>query len=159
PYTSYLIVPDAPVPVVTATPGQPNVAFRLEGGAEIPWALTPAPGAAKPVNVVDFARNAQNKPGELSITRGKLAEDSLKQAPSGKGGSNEKVRQVRQGALEAKLAYDQAESLLRKNQYAGLQAGKLGVDLSVQSNNLRAQTRLTQTAQRNVAGRNCIEIG
>ena len=40
-----------------------------------------------------------------------------------------------------------------------MQAGKLGVDLSVQTANLRNQTRLEQTAIKNVYGRNCLEIG
>jgi Ca-activated chloride channel family protein len=33
------------------------------------------------------------------------------------------------------------------------------VDVAVCSNNLRCQERLTQTAMRNVYGRNCMEIG
>jgi Ca-activated chloride channel family protein len=40
-----------------------------------------------------------------------------------------------------------------------VQAGKLGVDLSVQMQNLRNQTRLDQTALCQVNGRNCLEIG
>ena len=40
-----------------------------------------------------------------------------------------------------------------------MQGGKLGVDLSIDANNLRNQVRLTQTALRQVAGRNCMEIG
>jgi Ca-activated chloride channel family protein len=40
-----------------------------------------------------------------------------------------------------------------------VQAGKLGVDLSVQMQNLRNQTRLEQTALRAVCGRNCMEVG
>ena len=39
------------------------------------------------------------------------------------------------------------------------QAGKLGVDLSVQTANLRNQTRMEYTALRNVQGRNCVELG
>ena len=40
-----------------------------------------------------------------------------------------------------------------------MQAGRLGVDLSVDANNLRNQSRLTQTAQRRVASRNVVEYG
>ena len=40
-----------------------------------------------------------------------------------------------------------------------MQAGKLGVDLSLQTANLRNQSRLEQTALSNVYGRNCLEIG
>ena len=40
-----------------------------------------------------------------------------------------------------------------------MQAGKLGVDLSCQTANLRNQTQLEPTALKNVYGRNCMEIG
>src|SRR5262249_11066975 len=40
-----------------------------------------------------------------------------------------------------------------------VQSGKLGVDLSVQTQNLRNQVRLEQTALRNVQGRNLMEVG
>jgi hypothetical protein len=40
-----------------------------------------------------------------------------------------------------------------------VQVGKLGVDLSVQTNTLRNQSRLEYAAQRNVGGRTCTEIG
>ncbi len=40
-----------------------------------------------------------------------------------------------------------------------VQAGKLGVDLSLQTANLRNQSRLDQTAIKNVYGRNCLEFG
>jgi len=40
-----------------------------------------------------------------------------------------------------------------------VQTGKLGVDLSIQTNNLRNQMRLDQTALKQVNGRNCMEIG
>jgi Ca-activated chloride channel family protein len=40
-----------------------------------------------------------------------------------------------------------------------VQNGKVGVDLSIESNNLRCQDRLTQTAQRLAYGRNCMEVG
>ena len=39
------------------------------------------------------------------------------------------------------------------------QTGRLGVDLAQASNELRQQTRLTQTANRAMNGRNCVEIG
>jgi Ca-activated chloride channel family protein len=40
-----------------------------------------------------------------------------------------------------------------------VRVGKLGVDLSVQTNGLRNQSRLEYAAQRNVGGRNGTEIG
>jgi Ca-activated chloride channel family protein len=52
-----------------------------------------------------------------------------------------------------------ARDALGNKQQNAVQNGKLGVDLSVQTNNLRNQSRLEYTAQRNVGGRNCMEIG
>jgi Ca-activated chloride channel family protein len=62
-------------------------------------------------------------------------------------------------ARAKKDANDRAREMLqRRNQYA-VQNGRLGVDLSVQSNQLRNQSRMERVALRNVAGRNCLEIG
>jgi hypothetical protein len=48
---------------------------------------------------------------------------------------------------------------LAKGKHQLTQAGQLGVDLSIQSNQLKDQTLLPLTAQRQVAGRTMIEIG
>jgi Ca-activated chloride channel family protein len=169
PYTSYLIVPDAPVPVATAVNGRPNVSFNLGGGWSaggaggmrgVPPALAKdAPGAA-PQKVADFAKEAQKKPGDLTKKR-EVLEDELLDRALGKGDSKSEtpVRKALQEAKDKKQAYDGALKALARRDREGVQTGKLGVDLSVQSNNLRNQSRLEQTAQRNVAGRNCLEIG
>ena len=41
----------------------------------------------------------------------------------------------------------------------GFRADSLGVDLSIQSNNLRNQSQITRTASRVVQNRNCLEVG
>jgi Ca-activated chloride channel family protein len=64
--------------------------------------------------------------------------------------------------LEAKYnkeAYDQAVRNFRAGNLAGNQQDKQGVDLSCYYSNLKCQTRVQQTAYRQVASRNCIEIG
>src|SRR5581483_5650206 len=61
------------------------------------------------------------------------------------------------GAKKASL--DQAKDALAHRRLADVQAGRLGVDLAIEANNLRTQSRLTPSAVRNVAGRNCLEIG
>jgi Ca-activated chloride channel family protein len=159
PYTSYLIVPDAPVPVVSLDPGRPVPTLTIRNGpTETPVSLRGQPGAAGPQKVADFAKEAQKKPGQLGDTRGAFQEGYLRREAGAKGkGAGEK--RALQEALEQKAAYDQANKLLAKRDRDGVQTGKLGVDLSVQSNNLRAQNRLTRTAQRNVYNRNCLEIG
>jgi Ca-activated chloride channel family protein len=174
PYTSYLIVPDGPVPVVNQGPGRagaaanngkPDVRFHLEPPK--PAALA-APGPnAPPVKVAEFARQVQTRPGDLPANRGNFEQQRLEkeiaanaappgtQPSAGQAGYNKAL----QDAVDKKQAYDDALARFRRKDRDGVQAGKLGVDLSVQTNNLRNQTRLEQTAQRNVAGRNCLEIG
>jgi Ca-activated chloride channel family protein len=151
PYTSYLIVPDAPVPVARGG-GRgrvPNVAFR----PETPAALAPAPGGAA-VPLADFARRVQDKPGELATRRGAMADEELRKADPRSGDGK-----ALDDAKQKKEAFDRARELLLRRDKDAVQSGKLGVDLSVQMQNLRHQTRLEQTAQRQVNGRSCMELG
>src|ERR1700722_4478544 len=62
-------------------------------------------------------------------------------------------------AREKKEAYDQYQFELKRKGKDGVQAGKLGVDLSLHMQNLRNQTKLDQSAMRQVNGRNCMELG
>jgi Ca-activated chloride channel family protein len=164
PYTSYLIVPDGPLPVVTVRPGRPDVAFHVNGptGGAVPAALAPESKAEKPHTVADFARQNQQQPGGLRKNRGEYEDKRLKEELSKSAGKDDKDGARRtdlQAAAEKKQAYDEALLRLRSRDREAVQAGKLGVDLSVQSNNLRNQSRMEQTAQRKVAGRNLLEIG
>jgi len=162
PYTSYLIVPDGAVPVAQGrTPeGKPNVRFNALAPTAPPPALGGLGGgtgaaADKPISVEEFAKENQQKPGDLDDNRGKYADADLKKAGDGKGKEAEAFR----GAKEKKDAYDEARRALAQRQQEAVQAGKLGVDLSLQTANLRSQTRLDQTAIKNVNGRNCLEFG
>jgi Ca-activated chloride channel family protein len=153
PYTSYLIVPDGAVPVASAA-GRP-------GGAPVPTtAPVPAPGLVPggpggvQLPVVEFAKRNQEKPGDLEKNRGIYADRDLGKG-DGKGGGDKVLGE----AKEKKDNYDLALDALRRREQNAVQAGKLGVDLSVQIQNMRHQTRLDQTAVRQVNGRNCLEIG
>src|SRR5262249_42597391 len=134
-------------------------------GAAVPPALVPTSSSAPSVNVVDFARQLQQKEGEVSKGRGAFEDRRFADlpAPASKGGDQgdgkDQPAKVLQEAKEKKKAYDEAREALGRKQNLDVQAGKLGVDLSVQMNNLRNQTRLEYTAQRNVGGRNVMEIG
>lgn len=55
--------------------------------------------------------------------------------------------------------YEQARAWYAAGQYKDAQVGKVGLDVAVCANNLRTQDRLSQTANRLVAGRNCLELG
>src|SRR5262249_46265305 len=64
-----------------------------------------------------------------------------------------------QEAREQKAAYDKARDALGRGDGRSVQNGKLGVDLALQTCNLRNQSQLTQSALRRAGNRNCLEIG
>jgi Ca-activated chloride channel family protein len=160
PYTSWLIVPDGPVPVVNRSGNVNDTAprFATPGRAPAPAALTPSLEGAPAKPVVKFLEEQRNAPtDELSRLRENLQERELKKGEGGKdrGGDGK----AKEEALDKKRAYDDALKALRRKELGAVQAGKLGVDLSIQTQNLRNQNRLETTAIRNVHGRNCLEIG
>jgi Ca-activated chloride channel family protein len=128
------------------------------GNAAVPPGLADPTSATRARRVADFARQAQEKPGQLGASRGKFEDGYLFQAADDKGKSAGEKQALRE-ALEVKKAYDDANRALGRLDKEGVQTGKLGVDLSVQSNNLRFQSRLSQTAQCQANSRNCLEIG
>ncbi len=168
PYTSYLVVPDGVVP--TVPPGLPlplplgGAGGAIGGGAVRGEPLGGRAGGGMPLaaakSVADFARSVNDKPGALEANRGAYADRALAQAAGeAKAGKDGKALRVLEEARAKKEAYDLARDALARRQREALQAGKLGVDLSVQTQNLRNQTRLEPTARRNVKGRNLLEVG
>ncbi len=163
PYTSYLVVPDTAVPVARggAAPGG-HYGFGGGGyaaGAFTPQALIPQSATMPQIKVADFARQAQKKPGELPANRARLEEETYRRELAGAKDKGQGEAKALQQALQKKEAYDTARRALERRDRNGVQTGKLGVDLSVQTNNLRNQSRMEQTAQRTVNRRNCLEIG
>jgi Ca-activated chloride channel family protein len=155
PYTSYLIVPDSAVPVLTTrAPGTPPVDPRF--GGEAPAALTRPANA--PIPVTEFLKEAKDEAG-LRDKRRELEGDRLNKIPAGgasggpggdgKGGREEKEK------LEA---FEAAKKALGRGDKGEVQTGKLGVDLAVQMEGLRRQNRLETSAVRNVNGRRCLEL-
>ena len=119
-----------------------------------------AASADKPISVEEFARLNQKTPGDLAKNRGAYADRELEQrAGDDKSEQGRADGAARAEAKEKKVAYDQARDYLARRDQEAVQAGKLGVDLSLQTANLRNQSRLDPTALRNVYGRNCMEIG
>jgi Ca-activated chloride channel family protein len=167
PYTSWLIVPDGPVPVAGPRPALPAGVplggfggFQGGYGGGMPAGLAPAvPGGAQQ-KVTEFAKEVGQKAGDLETNRGKFEDKRYEKVPADDGKDHAgTVLKSLQEAKDKKGAYDQAREALARRRQDEVQAGKLGVDLSVQTNNLRNQSRLEYTALRNVAGRNCVEIG
>lgn len=180
PYTSFLVVPDAPMPVVglpPTNPGQP-VLSGPGGGPVPPGLFEPGFGgksgnggaAPRPAQVLDYAQRVQAKPEDGSKNRldmedKKLAEQEkqlelAKNDPKAPKKDNDeylgKVREAR-GNFRS---YEQARQWLNQRDMKSVQGGNsTAVDVAVCSNNLRSQDRLTQTANRYVQGRNCLDVG
>lgn len=162
PYTSYLVVPDSAAPVAAHRVMTIGAGARGGMGNDLPLALAGLPGAGgsapPPRSVADFARANQAKPGDGGKARDGIEEKRIREAADDKD-KGESGRKVYADAASKKEAFDRAKGALEQRRQSEVQVGKLGVDLAVESNNLRNQSRLTQTAVRNVAGRNVLEIG
>ncbi len=186
PYTSYLLVPDAPSgkPVASAKPqlpgekpaqpyfttpasGLPPLAlqpgFGIAGGFGGPGPATNAP--APPKNVAELAKrlgDAKDKNGDkdgtgLGTLRSFITESELKAAE--KGAQKKDEAQALAQQLDQMKALDRARDLFRRQAHKEVQEGKLGVDFAVQNNALRFQNRLTPTANRFVQQRNLLDVG
>jgi Ca-activated chloride channel homolog len=186
PYTSYLIVPDSAMPVVRQPAkghGVPNVSFEGAGAAGPaggfggfggggpgmrPGVLqvTKPTGAPAPVPVEEFARRVQGKDGDLPVNRGGLADRELKKAgdakSNGKRGDKDGADEKTEALAEAwskKEVLDRTKFYLERRDVKNVQENKLGVDLAIQTANLRNQYRLEQSAICQANGRSCMEIG
>jgi Ca-activated chloride channel family protein len=165
PYTSYLIVPDAPMPVAQRgnNNGNNGGAFGFNGGfgngsdrggfgGGIASGLKPTKPEAKPQSVASYARTVNGAPGGQAEARFKFEGKKYDKLKDSDG-------KALRDAGEKLNAYELARRSLGQGKQSEVQSGKLGVDLSCQTWNLRNQTRLEYRAQRNVAGRNCMEVG
>ena len=133
-------MPDASVPVVRA------------GNGVVPQALAPVAGGA-PVKLEDFAKHLGDRgagKGGLGGIRGEMQDKKFKDAPADPGAKE---------AQEKRKAFEEARALLLRRDLEGVQAGRLGVDLSVATNQLRSQTRVIQTASRQAGNRTLLEVG
>jgi Ca-activated chloride channel homolog len=172
PYTSYLIVPDAPVPVAgLGRNGRTGMMMGSMAGAGVGGfggpafrgaALPPQSAPAAP-RLLDVAEALQRGQDGLAGKRSLVEEQkalALKGAVSKDDkGVNGYYFRAAQEAAARKSVYDRARAALGQGRPEEVQAGALGVDLSIDAAKLRSQSRLTQTAVRRVAGRDCLEIG
>jgi Ca-activated chloride channel family protein len=177
PYTSYLIVPDMAVPVAgrgaKGHADRPNVSFgagAFGGGdvqsrdgtsnAAVPPGLPRAPnGKAAPVS--DFIKKVTAEPGGAASSRAKVAGEEIAALPNDAHGRDKdnKYLYSLQMAKSQFEAYRRAERELKDGQLRRVQEGGLGVELSVNAQNLRNQSQLGNCAQRWIGGRNCLDVG
>jgi Ca-activated chloride channel family protein len=172
PYTSYLIMSEGAVPVLAPKPA------KLQPLGQRPVILD-RPGKP-PVPVQAFLAEVNATPETIEKVRDVVLATNLKDDADGKCCcSNDPVKRARgecscckhvdgkcpckasraKNALDKQKAYADCCAALRKGDLAGVQAGRLGVDLSIQCCNLRTQSRVEQTAQRDLLGRTCIDVG
>ncbi len=173
PYTSYLVVPDGPMPVIRADRDW-NRQFSAGGGggfAPVPPGIAgkPAgPGSAPaPAKTVDqFAKEqaglADPKKGDgVAGTRGvvqdKTLDEELRKLPADQRNAAyaealKKAKDDTKGLKDAQANYEAGR--LRQNQ-----EGKGAVDLAIASNELRSQNRYAQSANQRANGRSCVELG
>jgi len=176
-YTSHLVVPDGPMPVVRPFPRPPHFG-RPEVGLPMPVSgpvggfggaapgLAPAAPGGKPRAVADFAREQSKGDGkglELAANRGQFTDRQVHEALDRLKDEKDPVSRARL-AGEVKKLQDQKQTFddanrAFKGDKAAYQTGKLGVDLAVNSNCLRTQDKLTLTANRQANGRQVLEVG
>ena len=146
PYTSWLIVPDAPVTTGNRIRYAP--VFVTPG---MQWAVPNQPGMAPggpggiPIPVTDFLR----RPGG---GRG-AAKDEEKE----KGWVN--YYRNHGYSIEKLDAFDKACEALADRKGEEAKSGKVGVDLALIMKDLRTQSRTERAAVRQVGGHSCLEVG
>ena len=165
PYTSFLIMPDAPVQL-TANGAVDSMAAL--GRRTAPAALAPAKEGAEQQKVADFARLAQQEKGQLATNRGRFQDREFSKydgrpaaKPSAAGTvtrSSEALRQLNE-AKRVKGQLDLAFRNYRSGNLKGNQVLALGVDVAINTNTLKSQCQLQAKAIRKVNSRNCMEIG
>jgi Ca-activated chloride channel family protein len=163
PYTSYLVVPDSVMPVVVRPGDRPAHWNGAVPG--VPQALAPAGGAGGPMPVAKFARDlAKDEDGRaagFTGARGRLAEEAEKKADAeaGKDPMAQKAAEAFREAKDKANLFKMAKEALDRKEQNAVQSDSLGVNLSIQTSNLRNQTRLEASIQRRANSRNCIDVG
>lgn len=172
PYTSYLIAAEGIVPVVNAKPA------KVQVFAPRPAVLERA--GKEPLTVVKLMEDMNVCPENVDKCRGVVLAANLVKLADGKcccspdpikraqgicncckhvDGKCPCMARLAKNALDKQKSFEDCCAALRKGDLTGVQAGRLGVDLSVQCCNLRTQVRVEQTCQRTLLGRDCIDIG
>lgn len=148
PYTSYLLVPDGPVPPIAKGRPQP-----LPG----PRALAPAGGfggGAPQVKLEDFAKNLDKG----DVAQGRLLQEFDRLRDEVRTG-DAKGKKAAKDAIAAQTNLQKAQEAFNRRELHNVQQGAVGVDFAVHNNALRQQNQLSRTASRFVQSRNLVEVG
>ncbi|MBI2803552.1 MAG: VWA domain-containing protein [Planctomycetes bacterium] len=162
PYTSYLLVPDGPLPPIVRGPGGPinpglprPVPRALKGGG-----FGKAGGPAQKLEDFAKALPTAGAPfgGGGGIGAGRLQQEADRLHEQAKRGDG-KAKKDANEALAQQSALQKAQAAFSRRQLYDVQNGRLGVDFAVRNNALRFQNQQSNTASRNVQKRNVIEVG
>jgi len=141
--------------------------------------------SSEPAKVEDVAKEIAKKPGDASRARGAVENDKLDKVQGELEKLNKDLKNRTVDGTDPKAAdfkktmdewaerslksvkdarenitnFEQARAWYANGQYQQAQTGRVGVDVAICANNLRCQERLTETANRLVQGRNCLELG
>ena len=158
PYTSYLLVPDAPPPPIVGRKGGLHDPSK---GIPAPAALAPGGGGVGgPVMKLEqFAKNLDKDDGKgIVVGQGRVDEETKQLTVRGKKGDAKDKEAVKE-VFEQRSSLEKAQAAFTNKQLYQVQNGKLGVDFAIMNNELRQQKQLTKTGSRNVQNRNVIEVG
>jgi Ca-activated chloride channel family protein len=172
PYTSYLIQSEGVMPVLPPKPAKLPVLGQRP-------AILDRPGK-EPLALQAFLAEVNVTPENVEKVRNVVLAANLKDDADGKcccspdpvlraqgkcncckhvDGKCPCKARLAKNALDKQKAYEDCCAALRRGDLSGVQAGRLGVDMSIQCCNLRNQCRMEQTCQRTLLGRECIEVG
>ena len=147
------------VPGVPAGPGGRGFSNVEEAAKE----LSKKPGdTGKARNVIEGDR-LKNLQSELETLRNKINDDRKKGSP---GKDAAKLDELASRLLSSvkdsrdqQRGLDAARDLYSKGEYRNAQSGGLGVQVAICAQNLKSQDRVSQTASKQVNGRNCLDVG
>jgi Ca-activated chloride channel family protein len=156
PYTSYLVVPDAPA---FGPKGAGGGAGGFGGG--VPQALQGGSGKGSK-KVADFAKDLGKADDKERLAKSRdlqtqMAFDKLPAA--GPVASGDVAAKALQDAKEQYRYFNEAKARMEKKDWNAVQAGQLGVNLSLETCNLRNQAQMANSALRKANQRTLMEIG
>jgi Ca-activated chloride channel family protein len=155
PYTSYLLVPDGPLPVVRRKGGEPIDPAK----APVPQALAPGFGGGTggpALKLEEFARKNFDENKGVSVNRTHQETERLNEKAKKGDAKDQKEAKI---ALDTQKTLQSAERAFNARNLYHVQQGQVGVDFAIMNYNLRSQNQLSRTASRNVQNRNVVEIG
>lgn len=169
PYTSYLIMPDAPIQLAAAEADSYGRAANKSAPAALARRGADFGGGGRD-KLEDFAKRIQRQKGDLAKNRGNFQDEAFAQAekalaarassggPSGQAPVADARERLRK-AQEMKSTLDRAHYNYANGRWRQNQVRTLGVNLAVSTNHLKCQSQLQASAVRRVCSRNCMEYG